>query len=853
MSPSPELLLRDAVWLRALARRLLGDAELAEDLQQEVMLAALAQPANARLGRSWLAAVARNLAAMLRRTKSREAARLRRLQPLAPVPSPDALAEEAELQQRAVAAVLALPQIYRDTVLLRCMRGLPVAAVAAAMGVPEETVRTRQKRALAMLRAQLAPVRGERRGLAALLGPLLGWGIAMKIEHIVLAAAVLLASLLVTVPLWPGDAAPVPASVAASVASMQVDVAAPVPDLVDAADAVPARIELPSPSVANAAAPAMLTVRTRWLDDHTPASGIAVLCHRPGQLGSFATTDCDGLARFTDLSPGEWRIRTAGADSRAVQLRGGVDAEAELPLARGFAIDGVVLDVDGVPVPSASIHVDEHGCAPHYGFPVAHSDAAGRFHVDGLFAGALLGARHRGFGASDCILLRRGSGPGVPVPLELRLPREGAAVGGRVVDGLGRGVDGAWVRIGDGRWQVHTAGDGSEWQRPPPRLCMTDADGRFRADSLGVGGHELYVYRAGFAPQRRQLELTGSMALAVEIVLRPGASLHGTIRDAAGHAVVGANLYSMDLDLPQCDEIVVGADGAFAFEDLPVGEVSFQVGGTGFVSVERAFTFASTERIAWNVVLQRGAAIRGRLTDAAGQPLQQWTVTSSSGPSRSTDSAGGFVLDDCSSQGETLVVRPSAVAPASTRFVGVLPGDEVQSFVVPAEAAPSAHLHGRCCATDGAPLGTAVVEIEQDGQQVAAEAIRCGQDGEFDIGPLPPGRYRLRPTHAQCVFAPVDVALRVGETRSLGRLTGAGPARLVLRLCGDAAAQADATAELRAGARRCRSERTGSLRTFPRVFPGRYRIVLTRGDNEQDGGEIDLAPGADVARDVFLR
>lgn len=61
MSPAPELLLRDAAWLSALTRRLTGDADLAADLQQDVALAALRQPADAELGRSRLATAVRIL------------------------------------------------------------------------------------------------------------------------------------------------------------------------------------------------------------------------------------------------------------------------------------------------------------------------------------------------------------------------------------------------------------------------------------------------------------------------------------------------------------------------------------------------------------------------------------------------------------------------------------------------------------------------------------------------------------------------------------------------------------------------------------------------------------------------
>src|SRR5262249_43146422 len=92
--------------------------------------------------------------------------------------------------------------VYRDTVLLRFMHGLSPPATAAAMGVPEETVRTRQKRALVMLRARLAPP--QQRRLAALSAGLAAWGVTVKSKIAVLAVAILLFSLALSVPFWTG-------------------------------------------------------------------------------------------------------------------------------------------------------------------------------------------------------------------------------------------------------------------------------------------------------------------------------------------------------------------------------------------------------------------------------------------------------------------------------------------------------------------------------------------------------------------------------------------------------------------------------------------------------------------------
>src|SRR6185295_7589519 len=78
---------------------------------------------------------------------------------------------EAESHKRLVLAVMQLDEPYRSTVLLRWFEDLPPREVAARLGVPVETVRTRLKRANDALRARLE-TRGA--GWAVAIAPLVG-------------------------------------------------------------------------------------------------------------------------------------------------------------------------------------------------------------------------------------------------------------------------------------------------------------------------------------------------------------------------------------------------------------------------------------------------------------------------------------------------------------------------------------------------------------------------------------------------------------------------------------------------------------------------------------------------------
>src|SRR4051812_41268840 len=75
---APEALLQQADFVRALARSLLGDEHLADDVAQETWIAAIERsPSRIENVRAWLATVARNFAARVRRGEERRVRRER--------------------------------------------------------------------------------------------------------------------------------------------------------------------------------------------------------------------------------------------------------------------------------------------------------------------------------------------------------------------------------------------------------------------------------------------------------------------------------------------------------------------------------------------------------------------------------------------------------------------------------------------------------------------------------------------------------------------------------------------------------------------------------------------------------
>ncbi|MCI0342588.1 MAG: sigma-70 family RNA polymerase sigma factor [Planctomycetales bacterium] len=170
----PETLLEHAGFVRALARSLVRDEWLAEDVEQETWVAALERPPR-ELGalRGSLGTVVRNFARQAFRASSRLASREAWASAPEAVPSAAELLGREDARRMVVEAVLALEEPYRSAVVLRYLEELPPREVARRLGVPVETVKTRLKRAIGILRERFdARHGGDRRAWTALVLPL---------------------------------------------------------------------------------------------------------------------------------------------------------------------------------------------------------------------------------------------------------------------------------------------------------------------------------------------------------------------------------------------------------------------------------------------------------------------------------------------------------------------------------------------------------------------------------------------------------------------------------------------------------------------------------------------------------
>jgi RNA polymerase sigma-70 factor (ECF subfamily) len=148
--------------------RLTADRDRAEDLAQETFIRLWRAPRYDEQGKllPFLFRIATNLV----RTEERRARRWRLIAAVlphaqaaaaarSPAPDPVAAMERLELRGQLVRAIAGLPFDYRVPLVMRDVEDLSYEEIAAALGCPEGTVKSRISRARTLLREQLAPCR----------------------------------------------------------------------------------------------------------------------------------------------------------------------------------------------------------------------------------------------------------------------------------------------------------------------------------------------------------------------------------------------------------------------------------------------------------------------------------------------------------------------------------------------------------------------------------------------------------------------------------------------------------------------------------------------------------------------
>jgi RNA polymerase sigma-70 factor (ECF subfamily) len=786
-------LLAQRSFLRRLARGLVGDAELAEDVVQEAELRALAHGSEKADPRAWLVTVTRRIALNLRRAASRRTAHedeARARTSTRGEPEPPEVLAGLELQHEVLAAVRALEEPYRAVVWLRYYEGLKPQAIAARLGVPVATVKTRLRRALERLRGELDDRNGGRReAWAVALAPLASRAAAVAgvtaggllVKKLVVAAA-LAALAFVGWRSWRG---------AEPARSAEPEAAQPVAELVEApAPSTDTRAEPPVASARRdevAEAPAVgqsqpvrakLAVHVVHARDGGGAAAIGlVLWPEADPLAElharFAETDAEGRARFEEVEPGAFTLHSDRATRVELELAAGEVRELAVVLPSGIAVDGLVVDGTGAPVAGAEIWLEGEGVGSRAGRIVARSNRAGRFALAALDPRQALGAFAPGFAPAFLEQLGTKDASTGAVPITLVLHRAGFELRGRVVDPAGLPVADAHVALGT-RGNVVGPGRraGSSGWRPRARVLVTDGDGRFEAqwavlDRLAPSV-PLHVQASGFALARA--EVGAAPSATHDVRLEPGATIEGVVRDADGAAVpdafvqvvrAGAVEFS---DSPFSPPFArASSDGSYRLHHVPAGEVELSAGVEGDPRVGctavRAVADGCCER--WDLVLGVSRAITGRVVNAAGAGLAGRGVLVRAGNSMSgvtSDGQGRFtyVPDDESEECAFELIGDAGIL---DRVEGVRAGATIELVALEQAGVVTGGFTDRAARALAGERPLAALTSE-DADHFTVQAW-LGELGEFEFTGVAPGRYRVRIHSGELVLAespPFDLA-----------------------------------------------------------------------------------------------
>ncbi len=775
-APTAEELLAHTEWLTRLARALVGDAT-AGDVVQDTYEVALAGSSN-RQGplRPWLGGVARNVARMAARGRTRRERREQAVPVQEDVPSPEQLLARAQVQQKVNRLVVELHEPLRSTLLLRFFEGLSAAEIARAQGIPAATVRSRLKDALDRIRASLDAEHGnDRRAWAGLLAPVpaalphgttaAAGGLIMSTYVKALLAVIALALIVVgtrVAGLWGGAAArssrPVAAASAPAIAPKPAEPTAP---------AASARA---LPTIHDKDPRGPLRLEGQVIDEHDApvAHALVAIDANPPIV---VETESDGAFVFDGLIRRDYRLEATAGDRYAGPARLRLSEHPEpvtLRMHPGGRVDVTVTEAAGG-APIAGAEVELRSALSWR----ATTNADGVARLTGLGVdSAPLVVRAKGY-AQAAMMLKTSGNPDIVDRAALSLAR-GAAVAGRVVDDNGKPIANARVEATNAS-QVLMVVD------PPREAVVTGADGTFSFPILSAGTWRFTASSGTYAPTTTApIAVDGvHVRSGIELQLRAGAVIRGTVKDATGQPVPAAGVSVVVqgyLPWRTRRQAFTDADGAFAIPGLEpraVDVVAWHDSGTSaIVPVD----LAATREQDITLTLDMRGAIAGRVVDRRGQPLGDAQVIAQPDgvadraawgvrgvPETVTDQAGSFRFAGLP-DGEYIVraARPGAVEAVLWLSNGVATTTNAApiEIVVPADS----RALGKVLLADGKPVGAFTIAL---GSTNPLPIVT--KDGTFAV-PAVAGTYALTVAGPGFVTTRTDVTIGESDT-DVGTIT----------------------------------------------------------------------------------
>jgi protocatechuate 3,4-dioxygenase beta subunit len=647
------------------------------------------------------------------------------------------------------------------------------------------------------------------------------------------------------------------------------------------------------------------TLRGRVVDASSgaPVPRLRVLA-RSGGLLFQGRSGPDGRYEIGGLAGRTYRLAVDDAafvpwSRDSMRVAPGESKSEDVVLTRAASLSGRVVDASGVPIEGATGRLVRGGENSFQVFRWTLGGAAFRTGRDGSFKamrvppgnGQVLTVQHPDYET------RTIGGVSLAIGATSRLNivlRRGLSLRGVVKDERDLPIAGAEVQlIRDYRFQSRGAQFAFVGGPGGPARRETAPDGRFEFKGVTTGDYRMTVSKKGWGREQiASLRVTdGKVPDPLEIVLRPGATINGYVREKSGSGAAGYRVFarltgtatSMGLFGAPGGEEVTGSDGSFVIEGLTAGEAyDLQAVGEAGLGARKVGVPAPADGV--ELTVSGRGRIRGVALDAdSGRPIRDFEVTYT--PSR----AGGMVMRISTPRGRgpgqavafhaedgafTLEdvaagkwdVDVLAEGYQSGRAGGVVVEEGVPAEGVEVRLSRGGIISGRVLdARFGRVVRDAAIRAAlsgsrpqmrfgpgDDGRQASSDA-----DGHFELPGLAPGTYSVTATHPEWSEATEKVELKEGAvTVDIRMNAGASIVGAVVgtgqRPVGGASISlgAPAGASDPFGDQSTVADDAGRFR-FERLTPGRYTLTASLRNQFSSPAEVVL-PSGDAAREVTL-
>jgi hypothetical protein len=283
----------------------------------------------------------------------------------------------------------------------------------------------------------------------------------------------------------------------------------------------------------------------------------------------------------------------------------------------------------------------------------------------------------------------------------------------------------------------------AEGPQRPYATALADADGRFALERVAAGMYYVDAQRIGYAPldqpasnARTIVEIAAGSVIDLAIGLRKGGAINGRVLDRVGEPVAGIRVMAFQLAPPEPPATTPRA--------LPASTRPVETNDLG------------EYRLAG---LAPGAYFVGAVPRAA-VPLNAVGALPPSGRARITTATTFYP--------GTANLR--AAAPILVNGAG----DDVRDIVFTMQPVPAFHISGIVVDDHGAAVPHAIVVLIPDLNSGVApgppNAVETGADGQFTLGEVTAGRYRLHGSIPGVVsnpqapdVSPMDIVISDGD------------------------------------------------------------------------------------------